>query len=209
VRSRASPATSPARPPVPVFYLDGVNRFSRALGSSFSLGSGPSSIRRAQAIPGLPGHARGLRTKETRAKRRGKFPRVVWLRLVGERGQSSSSSSRLPCIVVFPAHRLPRAVKAAADGRPATRRGELMPARQYIAAYRAWLATFASISPNRPLHLLHPPPPGEQWRATDRTRTARPTTDSAGAPCTSGRAGCCTRRATWRRRTSARPKDGA
>jgi hypothetical protein len=82
----------------------------------------------------------------------------VWPRLVGESGRSSSSSSRLPRIVVFPAHRLPRAVKATADGRPATRRGELMPARLYIAAYRAWPATFASISPNQPLHLLHPPP---------------------------------------------------
>jgi hypothetical protein len=59
------------------FHPDGVNRPSRAPGSSFLSGSGPSSIRRAQANPGLPGHARGLRTKETRAKRREKFPRVV------------------------------------------------------------------------------------------------------------------------------------
>jgi hypothetical protein len=141
------------------FHPDGVNRHSHALGSSFSPGSGPSFTRRAQAIPDLPGRVRGLRTKEMRAKRRGKFPRVVWPRLVGKSGRSSSSSSRLPRIVVCPAHRLPRAVKAAADGRPATRRDELMPARLYIAAYRAWPATFVSIiSPNRPPHLLHPPP---------------------------------------------------
>jgi hypothetical protein len=60
-----------------------------------------------------------------RVKRRRNFPRVVWPRLVGERDRSSSSSSRLPRIIVFPAHRLPRAIKTAADGRPATRRGEV------------------------------------------------------------------------------------
>jgi hypothetical protein len=85
------------------FYPDGVNRPSRAPGSLFSPGSGPSSIRRAQAIPGLPGRARGLRTKEMRAKRRGKFPRVMWPRPIGESGRSSSSSSHLPRMVVFPA----------------------------------------------------------------------------------------------------------
>jgi hypothetical protein len=59
------------------FHPNGVNRLSRAHRSSFSPGSGPSSIWRAQAIPGHPGRARGLRTKETRAKRRGNFPRVA------------------------------------------------------------------------------------------------------------------------------------
>jgi hypothetical protein len=52
---------------------------------------------------------------------------------------SSSAHRRLPHT-----HHLPRAVKAAADGRPATRRGELMPARLYNAAYLVWPATFAS-----------------------------------------------------------------
>jgi hypothetical protein len=71
---------------------------------------------------------------------------------------------------------------------------------------RVWPATLTRFSP------IHspppPPPPGEQWRATDQTMTARPTTASAGAPCISRRAGCSTRRATRRRPTSARPKDG-
>jgi hypothetical protein len=102
--------TSDEVPGTRFFHPDGVNRPSRAPGSLFSPGSGPSSIRRAHAIPGLPGRARGLRTKETRAKRRGKFPRVVWPRPVGESGRSSSSSSRLPCIVVFPARIVFRAL---------------------------------------------------------------------------------------------------
>jgi hypothetical protein len=61
---RASPAMVPARPPAAFFHPDGVKRPSRAPGSSFSPGFGPSSIRRAQAIPGPPGRARGLRTRE-------------------------------------------------------------------------------------------------------------------------------------------------
>jgi hypothetical protein len=51
-----------------IFHPDGEKRPSHAPGSSISPGSGPSSIRRAQAIPGLPERARGLRTKQTGAK---------------------------------------------------------------------------------------------------------------------------------------------
>jgi hypothetical protein len=57
------------------FYPDGEKRPSRAPGSSFSPGFGPSSIRRAQAIPGPSGRARGLRTREKQG----------WARSVGER----------------------------------------------------------------------------------------------------------------------------
>jgi hypothetical protein len=89
-----------------------------------------------------------------RVKQRENFSRVVWPQIVGERGRSSSSSSRLPCIVVFPAYRLLRAVKAAADGRPATRRGELMRGRLYIAAYRASGRPHSPASPQSTLHLL-------------------------------------------------------
>jgi hypothetical protein len=67
---RASPATSPARPPAPFFYPDGEKWPSRAPDSSFSPGFGPSSIRWAQAIPGPSGHARGLRTREKRERAR-------------------------------------------------------------------------------------------------------------------------------------------
>jgi hypothetical protein len=102
------------------FHPDGVNRPSRAPRSSFSPGSGPSSIRRAQAIPGLSGRARGLRTKETRAKSRGKFPRVPAGRVAPTCRREwavvvlivSSSAHHLPRT-----HRLLRAVKAATDGR--------------------------------------------------------------------------------------------
>jgi hypothetical protein len=146
-------------PGILFFHPDSENRCSRAPGSSISLGFEPSSIRRAQAIPGLPGRARRLRTKKMRAKWRRNFPCVVWTRLVSGRDRSSSSSSRLPRIVVFPAHRLPRAVKAAADGRPATRQGELMRGRLYIAAYRASGRPHSPTSPQ--IHC--PPPPGEQW----------------------------------------------
>jgi hypothetical protein len=116
-----------------------------------------------------------------RVKRRRNFPRVVRPRLVGERDRSSSSSSRLPCIVVFLAHRLPRAVKAAADGRPATRRGELMRDRPYIVAYRASGRPHSPASPQ--IHCPPPPPPqasnGEQWlrrrrRGQQRLRPALP-----------------------------------
>jgi hypothetical protein len=110
---RASPAMNLTRPLAAFFFHpDGEKRSSRAPGSSFSSGFGPSSIRRVQAIPAPPGRARGLRTKQMRGKRRGKFPRVWWPRLVGEKGRSSSSSHHLPRIVVFPTHRLPRAIKA-------------------------------------------------------------------------------------------------
>jgi hypothetical protein len=49
------------------FHPDSVNRSNRAFGFSFSFGSGSSSIRRAQAILGLPGRARNSeRKKRTR-----------------------------------------------------------------------------------------------------------------------------------------------
>jgi hypothetical protein len=99
---RASSLVSLTRPRYPFFHPGGKKRLSRASDFSISPGFEPLSIRRAQAIPGFPRRARGLRTKEIRAKRRGNFPRVVWPRLVGERGRSSSSSHRLPRIVVFP-----------------------------------------------------------------------------------------------------------
>jgi hypothetical protein len=65
---RASPAMNPARPRQPFFHPDGGKRPSRAPGSSFPPGFGPLSIRRAQAIPGPPGRARGLRTREKRGR---------------------------------------------------------------------------------------------------------------------------------------------
>jgi hypothetical protein len=65
-----------APPGTLIFHPDGEKRLSRAPGSSISPGSGHLSIRRAQAIPGLPGHARGLRTKQTGAKLTRKFARV-------------------------------------------------------------------------------------------------------------------------------------
>jgi hypothetical protein len=52
------------------FHPDGGIQSSRVPGSSFSLGFGLSSIRRAQAIPDFPRHARGLRMKLKHAKRR-------------------------------------------------------------------------------------------------------------------------------------------
>jgi hypothetical protein len=51
-------------------HPDGEIRPSHAPGSSFSPGFGLSSIRRAQDVPGFPRRARGLRTKQKRAKRR-------------------------------------------------------------------------------------------------------------------------------------------
>jgi hypothetical protein len=174
------------------FHSDGENRSSRAPGSSISPEFEHLSIRRAQAIPGLSGRTRGLRTKEMRAKERRNFPCVMWPRLVGERDRSSSSSSRLPRIVVFPAYRLPHAIKAAADGRPATRRGKLMRGRLYIAAYRAYGRPHSPTSPQ--IHCPPPPPPpGEQWRTMAPMTTARQTTASAGVPSTSRRDGCSTR----------------
>jgi hypothetical protein len=65
---RASPAMNPARPRQPFFHPDGGKRPSRAPGSPFSPGFGPLSIRRAQAILGPLGRARGLRTREKRGR---------------------------------------------------------------------------------------------------------------------------------------------
>jgi hypothetical protein len=73
---RPSPAVSPMRPLAALFFYPyGVIWPSRAPGSSFSPGFGPSSIRRAQAIIGPLGCARGLRTREKRG----------WARSVSER----------------------------------------------------------------------------------------------------------------------------
>jgi hypothetical protein len=61
----------PAMPPAAVFFHpDGKKRLNRAPGSLFSPGFGPSSIRRSHAIPGPPGRARGLRTREKRERAR-------------------------------------------------------------------------------------------------------------------------------------------
>jgi hypothetical protein len=83
------------------------------------------------------------------------------------------ASSRLSRIVVFPAHRLPRAVKAAADGRPATRRGELMRGRLYISRHTARLA--GHIHPLLPKSTAHLPhlfqaSNGAQWLLRRRRR---------------------------------------
>jgi hypothetical protein len=51
-------------------HPDGGIRPSRAPGSSFSPGFEPKSIRRAQANPGPPGRAWGLRTREKRKRAR-------------------------------------------------------------------------------------------------------------------------------------------
>jgi hypothetical protein len=107
-----------------IFHPDGEKWPSRAPGSSISSGSGPSSIRRAQAIPGLPGRARGLRTKQTGAKPTRKFACMPAGRVAPTCRREwavivlivSSSAHHLPRT-----HRLSRAVKAAAAGRPATR----------------------------------------------------------------------------------------
>jgi hypothetical protein len=52
------------------FHPEGEKRPRRAPGSSFSFGFGPSSIRRAQAIPGPPGRARVLWMREKRGRAR-------------------------------------------------------------------------------------------------------------------------------------------
>jgi hypothetical protein len=62
-------------PRQPFFHPDGVIWPSHAPGSSFSSGFGSSSIQRAQAIPGPPECARGLRMREKRG----------WARSIGER----------------------------------------------------------------------------------------------------------------------------
>jgi hypothetical protein len=56
------------------------------------------------ASPGHPwpsGARSGTPDERKRAKQQGKFPRVWWPRLVGERGRSSSSLHRIPRIVIF------------------------------------------------------------------------------------------------------------
>jgi hypothetical protein len=67
---RASPAMNLTRPPTALFHLDGEKRPSRTPGSSYSPGFGPSSIRRAQAIPAPPGCTRGHRTREKQGRAR-------------------------------------------------------------------------------------------------------------------------------------------
>jgi hypothetical protein len=61
------PQLGPRRP---FLHPDGGIRPTHAPGSSFSPGFGPSSIRRAQAIPGPPGRAQGLQTREKRERAR-------------------------------------------------------------------------------------------------------------------------------------------
>jgi hypothetical protein len=67
---RASPAMNRRGSRQPFFSSGQRKRPSRAPGFSFPPGFGPSSIRRAQAIPGPPGRARGLRTREKRGRAR-------------------------------------------------------------------------------------------------------------------------------------------
>jgi hypothetical protein len=77
IRSKSISTHEPDEAPdALIFHPDGEKWPSRAPGSSISPGSGPSSIRRAQAIPGLPGRARGLRTKQTGVKPPRRFARV-------------------------------------------------------------------------------------------------------------------------------------
>jgi hypothetical protein len=102
-RLRASPAVSPTRPSVGLFFHpDGENgpvapppplvpRIRQDLG--FHPSASPCHPR--------PGRSLGVRRKQKRGKRRGNFPRAWWPQLMGEKGRSSSSS-----------HRLSRAVKA-------------------------------------------------------------------------------------------------
>jgi hypothetical protein len=143
--------------------------------------------------PAPPGSARRVRRKRKRGTHRENFPRGWWPRLVGEKGRSLSSL-----------HRLPRDVKSCRRSIFASN------SRARPSIYRGTTAS-GCIHHRRLLSLpslVFSPQSSssEQWRAT---ATARRTTSSAGVPYTSGRCNFCTWRATWRRRTSARPEDGA
>jgi hypothetical protein len=71
IKSKSISSHEPGEAPgILFFHPDGENRPSRAPGSSISSGFGHSSIRQDQAIPGLPGRARGLRTKEASSSAR-------------------------------------------------------------------------------------------------------------------------------------------
>jgi hypothetical protein len=134
-RLRASPLTRPTRPPAGFFHSDGVNRSSRAPGSSISPGSGPSSIRRAQAIPShpRPSGARSGTPDETnwrekagkiRARFRGSCGPDLSARLGGRRPHRlvfrassflhSSSSARCKGCRRWPASHAARRVNASA-----------------------------------------------------------------------------------------------
>jgi hypothetical protein len=92
---RASPAMNPARSPAAFFSSGRRKRPSRAPDSSFSHGFRLSSIQRAQAIPGSPGHARGLRMREKRG----------WARSIGERTHKSYylvANPPLPPLIALP-----------------------------------------------------------------------------------------------------------
>jgi hypothetical protein len=174
---RASPLT-PRRGPRQVFFSSGRRKSAQSRPRILVFARIWAFIH-----PASPGHPRpfGARSgtpdeRNAREKSR-KIPRVPAGRVAPTCRREwavivlivSSFAHRLPRT-----HRLPRAVKAAADGRPATRQGELMPARLYNAAYRVWPATFArnhlphSTSAPRPLILEL-----EQWRRTHPTTTAR------------------------------------
>jgi hypothetical protein len=126
--------------------------------------------------PAPPGRARGVRRKQMRGKRRGKFPRVWWPRLVSEKGRSSSSL-----------HRLPHAVKAC-------RRQTCSHAARRVNARPSIYHGLPRVLPHSPLlPSLLSTKPLEQWRAS-ATMTARRTMASAGAPCTNGSRGRRTQR---------------
>jgi hypothetical protein len=156
--------------------------------------------------PVSPGHPRppGTRSGTSDKRNARETARKVSARLVAPTCRRErtvviliASSSAHRCLST---HRLPRAVKAC-HRRTCSHTARLVNARSPI--YRGlpcvWPAAFTPFSP-----IHSPPPPVEQWQATASTM-ARPTMASAGAPCTSERVACSTRRATRRRLTSARP----
>jgi hypothetical protein len=178
---RASPLTSPTRLPVSFFFIrtakngpvvPPVPRFRPDLGlhpSGELRPSWPSGVR-----SGTPDEKNARKTaRETPTRRMAptcRRERVVVVLI------ASSSAHR----------RLPRASSSARcksccrwTSSHAVRRVARPPI--YRGLPRVWPATFTHFSP-----IHSPPPPGEQWRATAPT-TARPTTASAGAPCTSER----------------------
>jgi hypothetical protein len=192
---RASLAVSPTRPPAALFS-SGRQKMAQPRPRILVFARIWAFIHPASPChprPPLPGHARGVRRKPKRGKCRGKFPRAWWPRLVGEKGQSSSSS-----------HRPPHAVKACRRWTHSFHAGSRVNARLYLSrTYSVWphsppLSSFSPVF--SPRNIL------EQWRAT---ATARRTTALASVLYTNGRGGCSTWRANRRRRTSAHPEAGA
>jgi hypothetical protein len=133
---RASPLTRPTRPRHP-FFSSGRRKSAQSRPRilvfariwAFIHPASPGHPRPSGVRSGTP-NKRNARETATKIPARPVAPtyRREWAVVVLI--ISSCAHRRLPR-----AHRLPRAVKAAANGRPATRRGELMPARLYIAAY--------------------------------------------------------------------------